>query len=480
MKKLIPFLFSFLLFLFVASPTFADSTDFTVSNFTFDPSSGAFSFDYSGSDLTNCNDLGLQLYNFEVGTDGLVYSTDGPNTSIACTSSSVTGQMQPDSSYSTVLYPASHDLAMEVRTNDGGNITWNYSDSFQNPDYTPSIPINPLTGATITTGSTYNEFGYFTDWDASSTSWTATVDYGDGSEIQTQDASGQGGTEGAGVFTLNHQYNTAGTYTVTVNLTDNFGATATANATVIVNNPLPPSTGTINVSQNPVKINNTTTTTASFTDPAGGSSNTASWNWGDGSTTYGTVSESNGSGSVGPDSHIYTSLGSYNVTLTVTNGDDNLSGTSQTVIAVIPSGGLRGTNLTGKNYSGADLSGQNISGSNLSNGTFNNVNFSTANLSGSNGSLGSYTSSNFTSANLAGGNFSGANFTGSNFTSAILTGANVSSANFTNVNFTGANLKGSSFHGATTTGVTWSNTTCPNGTNSNNDDGTCVGQGGGL
>ncbi len=338
----------------------------------------------------------------------------------------------------------------------------------------PNVPpsINSLSNTTINAGATYSANGFFSDSD--STSWNGFIDYGDGSGIQSLVLNSDK------TFSPSHQYITAGTYTVAVYISDNQSAIGTSTSTVTVNNATPPSVGTITVSQNPVQINTATTAGASFTDPAGGSSDTALWNWGDGSTSSGTVSELNGSGSVGPDNHTYTSLGSYTVTVTVTNGNDNLNRTSQTVIAVIPTGGLRGANLTGKNYSGADLSGQNISGSNLSNGIFNNVNISNANLSGSNGSQGSYTSSNFTSANLSGGNFSRANFTGANFTNAILTGANVSNANFTNVNFTGANLKGSNFHGTTMTGVTYSNTICPNNTNSNNDGGTCIGQGDGL
>jgi len=88
----------------------------------------------------------------------------------------------------------------------------------------------------------------------------------------------------------------------------------------------PPSVGTITVSPNPVQVNNAITASANFTDSATGT-HTASWNWGDGSTS-GTVTEPNGSnpGTVS-DSHTYTSAGVYTITLTVTNTTDGLTGT---------------------------------------------------------------------------------------------------------------------------------------------------------
>ena len=70
-----------------------------------------------------------------------------------------------------------------------------------------------------------------------------------------------------------------------------------------------------------------------------------------------TVTENNGSGSV-IDSHTYTSLGSYTITLTLTNTVGSSS--SQSVVAVIPTNGLAGGNLSHTNYSGADLSNQNM------------------------------------------------------------------------------------------------------------------------
>jgi uncharacterized protein YjbI with pentapeptide repeats len=74
-------------------------------------------------------------------------------------------------------------------------------------------------------------------------------------------------------------------------------------------------------------------------------------------------------------------------------------------------------------------------------------------------------------------NFSNVNLTGASFTNDSVTTYSPSDAypNMTGVDFTNANLKGTSFAAQTSfTGAIWSNTTCPDGTNSNNDGNTCV------
>jgi uncharacterized protein YjbI with pentapeptide repeats len=71
---------------------------------------------------------------------------------------------------------------------------------------------------------------------------------------------------------------------------------------------------------------------------------------------------------------------------------------------------------------------------------------------------------NLTDADLYGGKLAGTD----------LAAANLSNANLTFANLTGANLTGANLTGATLTGVTWSDTICPDGTNSNNDENTCV------
>jgi hypothetical protein len=131
--------------------------------------------------------------------------------------------------------------------------------------------------------------------------------------------------------------------------------------------------------------------------------------------------------------------GAHNIVAAFTGTSTYANSTSATITQVVTStrcASLAGCNLSGTNLSGAQLSGANLSG-----------------------------------ANLSGANLSGAN----------LTGANLSSANLTHTNLNGANLTGANLKGATVTAttnftkVTWSNTTCPDGTNSNNDRGTCTG-----
>ena len=79
----------------------------------------------------------------------------------------------------------------------------------------------------------------------------------------------------------------------------------------------------------------------------------------------------------------------------------------------------------------------------------------------------------FEDTNLTNADFSGDNLDGSNLTDADLSGTEFVNANLQNTTFTGTTGD------ATTdvTGVTWLDTTCPDGTNSNEDNDTCLGHG---
>lgn len=101
-------------------------------------------------------------------------------------------------------------------------------------------------------------------------------------------------------------------------------------------------------------------------------------------------------------------------------------------------------------------------GSNFTNANFTNVNFN-------------YLNSTSAIATFAEDTLTGANFTNATMTYMVFGSGTV---DFTNANFKNANLTGISVNGTVTfTGANWSNTTCPDGTNSNNDGNTCIGHG---
>lgn len=152
----------------------------------------------------------------------------------------------------------------------------------------------------INESATSTANGTFTDPD--STSWMATVDYGDGSGIQSLPLSGT-------TFSLSHTYADEGTYTVVVTVTDNQGASGIASATVTVTN-APFTVSSITAPTNPTPVNTTIAASASFSDPGTLDTHTASWNWGDRTTTAGTVIGTQGAGTVA-NSHTYSKAGLY-------------------------------------------------------------------------------------------------------------------------------------------------------------------------
>lgn len=83
-------------------------------------------------------------------------------------------------------------------------------------------------GGSLLQGETYAAAGSFGDPGADG--WTATVDYGDGSGAQPLALDGTG-------FSLSHAYTAAGTFTVTVRVTDDDGAEGVRTATVTVQAP---------------------------------------------------------------------------------------------------------------------------------------------------------------------------------------------------------------------------------------------------
>lgn len=73
-------------------------------------------------------------------------------------------------------------------------------------------------------------------------------------------------------------------------------------------------------------------------------------------------------------------------------------------------------------------------------------------------------------------NLSGADLSNSNFTSGAFVGSDFTNTNLTNANLTNTQMnEATNMSSANISGVIWSNTTCPDGTNSDNNGSTCIG-----
>jgi hypothetical protein len=161
----------------------------------------------------------------------------------------------------------------------------------------------------------------FTDANASDSagSYTASINWGDGTAATTGTVSGAQGS-----FSVNggHTYASRGTYTVTVTVTDADNTSASATLTETVGDAFAGEA--------------TSLTVASFTstDPSAAVADfTATVAWGDGATSAGTVSGSGGTFSV-TGGHTYAQDNTYTAQITVTDRAGRTISTSNSVVVV--------------------------------------------------------------------------------------------------------------------------------------------------
>src|SRR5439155_13639447 len=166
----------------------------------------------------------------------------------------------------------------------------------------------------INEGDTLSRNGSFTD--PGSDTWTATVNYGDGSGTNPLSLVGK-------TFSLSHTYDDNGSYTVTVKVTDDDGGSGQATFQVTVNNVAPSVDAGADAT---IDEGGSISRSGSFTDP-GTDTWTATVNYGDGSGTNPLTLV----GKTFSLSHTYDDNGSYTVTVKVTDDDGGTGTASFTV-----------------------------------------------------------------------------------------------------------------------------------------------------
>jgi uncharacterized repeat protein (TIGR01451 family) len=177
----------------------------------------------------------------------------------------------------------------------------------------------------------------FTDPDTTATAseYSATIDWGDGTATSAGTISGS-----AGSFSVSgtHTYAEEGTYPVTVTITDvdNAGNTDTANSTANVADAALHA-GTLAVPSS-TSLGSATNVSFSFTDDntaAPLSDFTATIDWGDGSSSPGTISGTGGSYTVSG-SHTYAAAGPYTITVAVVDDGGSMTSASASTSVVAP------------------------------------------------------------------------------------------------------------------------------------------------
>ncbi len=168
----------------------------------------------------------------------------------------------------------------------------------------------------------------------------------------------------------------------------------------------------------------------------------------------------------------------YKVAVTATNSvgtgraaTSHATGTTAVDCAYVGEfGNLQGCDLSGVNLSpGGNLTGANLTGTDLAGADLAYVHMPDAILTDANLTGADLVGTVAQAADLSGADLSDVDLEGADLISAVLTSASLVDANLTNADLVGADLVR-----ATLTGVIWSDTECPDGTNSNSDGKSCV------
>lgn len=176
-------------------------------------------------------------------------------------------------------------------------------------------------------GVTLNGTAVDPDADALAITWTYTVS---GADVGTACSI-------AGDTTLNPVVTCTDDATVTATLTATDGVNPPVIDTGLVNIAnAPPAVSAPVASPNPVAVGGTVALSAAFTDQGVNDDHTATINWGDTSSSSGTVTETLGAGGTASGSHSYGAPGTYIVKVTVNDKDGGKGSATTTVVVSAP------------------------------------------------------------------------------------------------------------------------------------------------
>ncbi len=225
-------------------------------------------------------------------------------------------ELNPDQTFSlSHLYTGvgTYTVTITVTDDDGGS----GDDTVLVTVVSASPSVDAGSDAIVDEGSTFTSLGSFFDPGGTET-WTGTVDYGDGSEVQPLDLNPDA------TFELNHLYKDDGTYAVTVILTRE-SESISDDLTVTVQNVAPSVEVGLDVAIEP---GDTFSGSGSFSDPGTLDSWTATVDYGDGSDLVAL--------DLNPDQtfelrHLYPDVGEFTVTVTIIDDDGGQGVDSLTV-----------------------------------------------------------------------------------------------------------------------------------------------------
>jgi hypothetical protein len=229
--------------------------------------------------------------------------------------------------------PSNQTVIVQVTDNRGLMTISQATVNVQNTNPTATIsndgPVNEASPVTINFSENY-------DWSAADT--VAGFHYAfacDGSELE-EAAYATSGTSASQQCIFDDG---PSSHTVRARIFDKDGGFSEYMSTVTVNN-VSPVLGTITAPLTPVAINMLINSSVTFSDAGLFDLHAAYWDWGDGTTSSGVVTENNGFGNV-TGSHIYNAPGVYTIAVFVTD-NDGATGQSifQFIVVYDPNGGF--------------------------------------------------------------------------------------------------------------------------------------------